>query len=343
MSSCVNIDLNAQTFNMTDTNGNSFSGNVNTHFGDISVSNTGRVEGNYSLDLVEDLPVIQDSSAAFTIPLTIKHLPSIRRDGSVRCLDIVVAGVGGTGAYVVRDLTRFIYSLVSKNTDIAVRLHLFDPDIVEEKNLIRQNFIPKDLGRNKAEVIAKRYGTAFGIDVQIHIELLNRVTLREIERRGSMLIIGCVDNNKARREINRYVRTYNDTYWIDSGNERASGQVICGYGYLGNYSVEDLNRSELNNVNFPLPMVTQLFPEILDESQDNVGDDNTSCAERSLVEDQNIFVNMTAAVNVLNFARQIILEEPITISGVEFNIKGLSNVHYVTEEYLKDLRSKLTF
>ena len=38
-----------------------------------------------------------------------------------------------------------------------------DGDVVEEKNLVRQNFTPADQGENKARVLAERYSTVFGM------------------------------------------------------------------------------------------------------------------------------------------------------------------------------------
>jgi PRTRC genetic system ThiF family protein len=345
MSSLMNIDLNSQYVNITDTNGRTFSGTIQSHYGDLGVRNTGIVEGNYTIDLMEDLPEDRVEVPQIAMPpLACKHTPYLQNHHTgVDMLDIIVVGCGGTGAYVIRDLTRFIYSLQTKNYPVNIRLHLFDADIVEEKNLIRQNFIPRDLGQYKAEVMAKRYGTAFGINITAHREMLNYQSLRNLENTnmGTKLIIGCVDNNLARREIDRYMRSRGNTYWIDSGNERQSGQVICGYGIMENVHINDIYRDNINNTQFPMPSVTNLYPEILDETQDHVGDDNTSCAERALVEDQNIFVNMTAANNVLNFSRQIILKEPITIGGLEFNIKGVNTVHHLTEDYLKEVRNRL--
>ena len=41
---------------------------------------------------------------------------------------------------------------------------IFDGDVVEEKNLVRQNFTPADLGENKAQVLAERYSIVFGME-----------------------------------------------------------------------------------------------------------------------------------------------------------------------------------
>lgn len=37
---------------------------------------------------------------------------------------------------------------------------------MEQKNLVRQNFIPADLGENKARVLAERYSTVFGMETE---------------------------------------------------------------------------------------------------------------------------------------------------------------------------------
>lgn len=237
--------------------------------------------------------------------------------------NIVVIGLGGTGGYVVRDLSRFIYSIVRRDDDFRYRLALVDGDTVEEKNLLRQNFLPRDLGQNKAVVMAERHSKAFCLDIEAYAKRIDNATDlsnvlkiedNNVNNRSKIvnIIIGCVDNNKARRTIQSflsYKKIYNQNYfWIDSGNERKGGQVICG----GQYQ----NTSHT----YALPTVTDIFPEILDESQDSQS--QVSCAERLMQDEQNIFVNIDAATHVLNFTRKIVLAEDFQIHGVEFNIDG---------------------
>ena len=76
-----------------------------------------------------------------------------------RPVKIVLVGTGGTGGYIVPQLYRLLYAL-----DRPIRVILCDGDLVEEKNLGRQNFIEADLGKNKAMVLAERYSNAFGIE-----------------------------------------------------------------------------------------------------------------------------------------------------------------------------------
>jgi hypothetical protein len=57
---------------------------------------------------------------------------------------IVMLGAGGTGGHIAPHLYRLLYSL-----DRPVRFIIADGDLVEQKNLVRQNFIQADLGENK--------------------------------------------------------------------------------------------------------------------------------------------------------------------------------------------------
>lgn len=61
---------------------------------------------------------------------------------------IVMLGCGGTGGHIAPHLYRLLHALFRPSKVI-----LCDGDIVEKKNLVRQNFIASDLGKNKAEVL----------------------------------------------------------------------------------------------------------------------------------------------------------------------------------------------
>lgn len=78
-----------------------------------------------------------------------------------RPVKVVMLGAGGTGGHIAPHLYRLLHAL-----DRPVKVIIADGDIVEEKNLVRQNFIAADLGRNKAQVLAERYASAFGIEAQ---------------------------------------------------------------------------------------------------------------------------------------------------------------------------------
>jgi tRNA A37 threonylcarbamoyladenosine dehydratase len=68
---------------------------------------------------------------------------------------------GGTGGYVSSLLYRLLHTL-----NRSVKVIIADGDIVEQKNLVRQNFISADLGRNKTQGLAERYASAFGMEAR---------------------------------------------------------------------------------------------------------------------------------------------------------------------------------
>lgn len=113
---------------------------------------------------------------------------------------IIVLGCGGTGGYIIPHLYRI--SFAAKR---SVRVIVCDGDIVERKNLIRQNFIEQDIGRNKAQVLSERYASAFGIEAEYipgYIESedeLFRLIGSDTTYPQTAILIGALDNNKSRR------------------------------------------------------------------------------------------------------------------------------------------------
>lgn len=115
---------------------------------------------------------------------------------------IVMLGCGGTGGHIAPHLYRLLHALFRPSKVI-----LCDGDIVEKKNLVRQNFIASDLGKNKAEVLATRYSGAFGMETcfsdrfaESEQQLKNLLTPNQ--RNALVILIGAVDNNRSRQLCN---------------------------------------------------------------------------------------------------------------------------------------------
>ena len=239
-------------------------------------------------------------------------------------IEVVVIGAGGTGGYLIRDLARFIYSVEQRiQARTKLSMVIVDGDIVETKNVLRQNFLQQDVGQNKAEVLANRHTRAFGVNISYVPEMYsydNVMSFRRIvEGNKKRIFVGCVDNNEARRQIaksvaecwNGYGVTQN-CFWIDSGNERKSGQVIVG--------------------NKDLMDVSDLYPEILLPKYDSV--EQVSCADRMLQDEQNMFVNLTASNLILNYVKNIILDLPMITHGSVFNIDNKFDNYYIKQKGL---------
>lgn len=152
---------------------------------------------------------------------------------------IVVVGCGGTGSWLIPKLAKTINDMKRKNllaNDFS--LVLVDGDTVESKNLIRQNFVESDIGRNKAEVMAVRYGATLNdISVQYidkylteksnydvnHFSHIN--TLNDMVAHSEFVVVfNLVDNQNARRAVH----SLPIIGWIvDIGNELAHGQLFA--------------------------------------------------------------------------------------------------------------------
>lgn len=218
----------------------------------------------------------------------------------------IVVGAGGNGGYFIPQLIRQI-ALQNKLLKLEnKKLHtitLIDADGVEDKNLVRQNFLPRDVGHNKAEVMANRYGGAYGVEINYIPEYLDgaKMLLDIINADGrTPVIIGAVDNNKTRVIIHEVFKKGKDIFWLDAGNEEWAGQVVCGYNIGGVLPTKGKREPHL----FNLPCVTDIYPEIL-EATDKLPTE-LSCAERAVSNPQNIQTNQTAANLLMTFANTIL-------------------------------------
>ena len=217
-----------------------------------------------------------------------------------RSVKIVMLGAGGTGGHVAPHLYRLLYAL-----DRPVRFIICDGDIVEQKNLIRQNFIPADLGENKAKVLAERYSTVFGMEteyVPTYIESEER--LKEliapkviysdyyrhvVADKEQVILIGAVDNNRSRQMCHKVFYQAEELIYIDSGNSEHTGQVVCGI------------RSGGRTLYKP---VGKLYPEVL--SDKDKFPTELSCAEASVSAPQAMTANITAATAVVDMIYNIL-------------------------------------
>lgn len=214
---------------------------------------------------------------------------------------IVMLGAGGTGAYVAPHIYRLLYDLGR-----CARFIICDGDLVEEKNLRRQNFAPADLGLNKARVLAERYASVWGMETEyIPFYIEDGATLAQLVtpdyRRpnpdGSglltpelVLLLGCVDNNRTRMLCHEIFRKASDLVYIDSGNDSSSGQVVCGV--------------RRNNHTFSRP-IGSAHPEMR-QNKDRFPS-QISCAEAAQGDAQTIVANITAATAIVNMVYNILV------------------------------------
>lgn len=218
----------------------------------------------------------------------------------------VVIGCGGTGSYLIRDLARII-GITNKQFNRSDTILLIDGDVVENKNLARQNFVLNDVSKNKAQVLAGRYSSAFGLQIGFISEYLRGNNLTCVTNDGCTLVyIGCVDNNKTRHLIhNLYRKTiHSNAIYIDSGNEEYAGQVVLSA--TSGYTTNGNNISLVPNpYNSNSPYIKDAVEMFTLEANDRHPDE-LSCAEHSVSSPQNIATNIMAANVIFNYCNAIL-------------------------------------
>lgn len=218
--------------------------------------------------------------------------------------DIYIVGLGGTGSQVSRSVCRMVYDMQSKGLDVPT-LHFIDPDIVEPKNVGRQMFTPADVGRFKAEVLARRFNLALGLDVRWYGEMFD-ATKHQSDWHGwghARLIIGCVDSHHGRREM---AKTY--AVVIDCGNHHDSGQVVIGDVHsVQKYHQYPHDDDELQH----LPSAYALFPDLLKPDAVSESSPVLSCADLTLLGEQQLLVNEYVALAASQYVYKLLYRQPI--------------------------------
>lgn len=213
---------------------------------------------------------------------------------------------------------RLLYALSSKR---SVRLQIVDGDLVEKKNLVRQNFIKADLGENKARVVAERYSTVFGMETEYQDSYIEDDAELELllqpekahKRKGvqieqeMVILLGCVDNNKSRAMCHRVFFKMPELIYIDSGNDEYCGQVVCGVRRRGRCIAKPIG---------------SLYPEILEESDRFPSE--LSCAEAAVSAPQAITANIMAATTVVNMVYNILALGRMDVNEAMFSTTSIA-------------------
>ena len=227
---------------------------------------------------------------------------------------VVQLGAGGTGGHIAPHLYRLLYSL-----ERPARYIICDGDVIEAKNLMRQNFAPVDLGENKARVLAERYASVFGMEAEYVPSFVEDLgTLMELitpcgwelepysykKTPEMVILLGAVDNNKSRQLCHKAFCQSKDLIYIDSGNGEFSGQVVCG--------VRKNGRTVFKPIGGVMPELlrdTDKFPTEL------------SCAEAAQADPQSMAANITAATAVVDMVYNILTHGESIVRQMDFSTK----------------------
>jgi len=224
---------------------------------------------------------------------------------------VTVVGAGGTGSHVVNGLVQLHTAMLALGHPGGLEVQVIDDDTVSESNVGRQAFVWSDIGQPKADVLVNRLNQAFGLDWTA--EVMRLEPARSTGSPGSTdLVIGCVDNRKARKAIVQ--RFPSGSYYLDMGNRQNDGQIVLGE--LGNQKSIHAYGAQPR---LRLPTVADLFPETVDDQLD-AEDDQPSCSLADALEKQNLFINRSMALHGLNLLWRLFRHARIESHGAFVNL-----------------------
>lgn len=250
-------------------------------------------------------------------------------------LRFIVVGAGGTGSFAVPAIARLIYELKQQQNKSAEML-IVDPDVVENGNIPRSNFCFAEVGRYKAQTLAERVSTAWGIETSFSCERFDaekHLKSSTSDYRSLTIIVGCVDNHLARREMHRALdeyRSYGDAsrvWWIDGGNGKISGQVLLG-STTKRLKVEQYFAG--TSICRALPAPSLQHPDLL-QSEKIEAKSDASCPERVRLGEQGLNVNQRVAVEMAEILSSLLLTRTLKRFAVYFDLEsGTTRSAYCT-------------
>lgn len=255
--------------------------------------------------------------------------------------NVVIIGCGGTGSR----LLPMIAQLMSRGkwNDMMPTITLVDGDEVEVKNLTRQNFIAEDVGRNKAECLAERYGSAFELPtvcineyVPNSIDNMTTWLSNSVPENMSRLVADrptvfflCVDNMKIRYQIVQAIlmstlggRRTHEHLIVDAGNENTYGQArVFSSRIVPESEFDGCNIAALERLvkktdhHVRLPFLPAPIGSYL-RSSGYTGNPDASCADL----EQTAAVNAIMAMSMFSIMQNLYMMLPIKVETWFYDI-----------------------
>lgn len=241
-------------------------------------------------------------------------------------------GVGGNGSWLVGPLCKFFNSILQRYGEdtCEIKYYIIDDDTVEDRNILRQNFEPHDIGRRKITAMLRRYFHTYnklkGIDFRPDTKRkLEKIILGTERYPGFPIILGCSDNNKTRRAIfnllnktdKNQLLEWEGVIYLDAGNNLENGQITtCAWFSNEFYTSEEDWRIFRNERRFKNPPFLKMFP-----SKDDNDPDDQGCA---FYGDQSLTINMLAATQMFANMQTLFINGVIPPNVKHFNSMGYS-------------------
>lgn len=228
-----------------------------------------------------------------------------RRDN----INVVLVGAGGTGSHVLGGLATINHAMQELGYAFGLDVTVVDDDTVSPSNIGRQKFAPADIGKPKASVLVNRCNLTLGTNWKAEVVRLTE----NFNFHNCDIVIGCVDNRKARAAICKagVARGGTGMYWLDVGNREHDGQCILG----------EIWPRGMKNTPDRLPHAGDLYPELIDPSLD-ADDDGPSCSLAEALEKQSLLINATMANAAVSLLWELLRYGQLKHHGQFINLKS---------------------
>lgn len=156
-------------------------------------------------------------------------------------------GAGGVASWFLPQFIKTLYNYCVKSftLDREYTIYIYDKDIVENKNVLRQNFIPDDVGKNKAEVLSDRYDSIYDNIRVVYTDKYvysgnfcmdfakeypeptdNYYNIDYLDFRHSF-VFNFVDNEITKHAIDLAIANTSDCVYFTTGCDIYNGQIFC--------------------------------------------------------------------------------------------------------------------
>lgn len=225
---------------------------------------------------------------------------------------IALAGVGGNGAQMLHCLARLDIAMRELGHPQGLYVSAFDPDTITVANIGRQIWFPSDVDEYKAIVAIERINLAYGLDWTAFPTRYDPNVNRDWS--NCDILISCVDTRSARAQFHRYIkkRLGPAHYWLDLGNEEHVGNCILG-------EIPHKHRDQKSAQR--LPMVTELFPELLDKRAPE--SNAPSCSLRISLQSQGLFINDVTVRFAAQMLYRLFTKGQIQHHGAMINLESM--------------------
>lgn len=264
-------------------------------------------------------------------------------------IKIYLVGAGGTGSYAAHALARLAVEL--KEMGKTIDLIIVDPDCIERGNIPRSNFCQAEIGRFKAQTLAERLTQAWGLEIAHINEKLDyerHVKPFHDSYKQMTVFVGCVDNHLARREIHRCLEAAEkyhstdapNTWWIDGGNGKFSGQVLIGSTTKRCFAEDYFTAATICK---KLPAPSLLHPDLLEPEKpihtrrNETSARRLSCPELIRRGEQSLNINNRVAVEIGEMLTQFLLMNALRRFAAYFDLEsGTSRSLYTTPDLIAE-------